>query len=273
MVTEPFGNGGKRQGARPNHARLTMVEAVTVGSERSPPRRSETLPLITCAASTRRDKVMPLVQTPNPKRQVKAEEPQMQTPIEIAFKHVDPSDEIKALVAEKAEHLEKFYDGITSCHVYIRAPHQSQRKGNLFEVTVEVRVPGQELLVRSNQNDVARHEHLEVALRDAFAAMAKEIKRWKAQVSGEVKTHDGPLQGKVVEIHHDNDYGQIIATDNRLIYFHRNSVVEGTFDDLRPRDAVELVVQTKESDIGPQASTVRPIGNLEFDPATKPSRR
>lgn len=197
----------------------------------------------------------------------------MQTPIEISFKHVEPSDEIKALVEEKVAQLEKFYDGITSCHVYIRAPHQSQRKGNLFEVTIEVRVPGDELVVGNNQNDVARHEHLEVTLRDAFAAMAKEIKRWKGQISGEVKTHDGQLQGKIVEIHHDQDYGQIIATDNRLIYFHRNSVVDGTFDDLRPRDPVELVVQTKESDIGPQASTVRPIGNLEFDPATKPSRR
>ena len=197
----------------------------------------------------------------------------MQTPIEIAFKHVEPSDEIRELIAEKADQLEKFYDGITSCHVYVRAPHQSQRKGNLFEVTIEVRVPGDELVVRHNQNDAPRHEHLEVALRDAFAAMARELKRWKDQASGEVKAHDGPLQGKIVEIHHDKDYGQIIATDNRLIYFHRNSVVDGSFDDLRPRDAVELVVQTKESDIGPQASTVRPIGGLEFDPATKPSRR
>jgi ribosome-associated translation inhibitor RaiA/cold shock CspA family protein len=197
----------------------------------------------------------------------------MQTPIEIVFRHVEPSDEIKDLVHEKAAQLETFYDGITSCHVYIRAPHQSQRKGNLYEVTIEVRVPGQELVVRHDQNDVAEHEHLRVAVRDAFAAMATELKRWKDQIKGEVKTHDGPLQGKIVEIRHDEDFGQIIATDNRLIYFHRNSVTDGSFDDLQPRDPVELVVQTGESEIGPQASTVRRIGAMEFDPATKPSRR
>jgi len=197
----------------------------------------------------------------------------MQTPIEIAFRHVEPSEEIKALVKEKADHLETFYDGITSCHVYIRAPHQSQRKGNIYEVTIEVRVPGDELVVRHNQNDVAEHEHLRVAIRDAFAAMAVELKRWKAQIKGEVKAHDGPLQGKVVEIRPDEDFGQIIATDQRLIYFHRNSVVDGSFDELQPRDPVELVVQTGESPIGPQASSVRRIGSLEFDPATKPSRR
>lgn len=197
----------------------------------------------------------------------------MQTPLEIAFKHVEPSEGIRSLIEEKAGQLEKFYDGITSCHVYVRAPHQSQRKENRFEVTIELRVPGNELVVRHDQNDVAEHEHLHVAIRDAFAAMAVELKRWKDQVKGEVKTLDGMLQGKVVEIHHDKDFGQIIATDNRLIYFHRNSVIDGNFDDLKPRDTVEMVVQTAESDIGPQASTVRPISAMAFDPATKPSRR
>ncbi|MHA7886425.1 HPF/RaiA family ribosome-associated protein [Roseicyclus sp.] len=198
----------------------------------------------------------------------------MQTPIEVAFKHVDPTDEIKALILEKADQLETYYDGITSCHVYVRAPHQSQRKGNLYEVTVEVRVPGTELVVRNDMDDVAEHEHLRVAICDAFAAMTTELKRWKAQIRDEVKTTDGgPLQGKVVEIRHDEDFGQIIATDQRIVYFHRNSVVDGSFDELQPRDTVELVVQTGESAIGPQASTVRRIGALEFNPATKPSRR
>lgn len=197
----------------------------------------------------------------------------MQTPLELAFKNVEPSDEIKDLVAEKVAHLETFFDRITSCHVFIRAPHQSQRKGNLYEVTIEVRVPGDELVVRHHQKDVSEHEHLRVAVRDAFAAMDRELKRWKDKISGEVKVHDAPLQGKVVEIHHDQDYGQIIATDHRLIYFHRNSVVDGSFDELQPRDAVELVVQTEESGIGPQASTVRRIGELQYDPTAKPSRR
>lgn len=197
----------------------------------------------------------------------------METPIEIAFQQVDPSDDIRDLVMEKARNLEKFYDGITSCHVYLRAPHRSQRQGNLYEVTIELRVPGTELVVKKEQEDDAAHEHLHVAVRDAFSAMATELKRWKSQRRGEVKAHDGPLQGKVVEIRHDEGFGQIIATDNRLIYFHRNSVVDGTFDDIAPRDKVELVVQTGESPIGPQASTVRPIGAMEFDPATKPSRR
>lgn len=197
----------------------------------------------------------------------------MQTPIEIAFVHVAPSEEIKALIIEKAAHLETFFDGITSCHVYVRAPHHSQRKGHRFDVTVALRVPGKELVVHHTKNDVAAHEHLRVAIRDAFAAMAGELKSWKDQIKEPAHPSDGMVQGKVVEIRHDQDFGQIIATDQRLIYFHRNSVVDGSFDTLQPRDTVELVIQTGESAIGPQASTVRRIGSLTFNPATKPSRR
>lgn len=195
----------------------------------------------------------------------------METPLELAFRNIEPSDEIKKLVAEKAQHLETFYDGITSCHVYIRAPHKSQKKGDLYEVTIEVRVPGDELVVRQDQNDAPEHEHMPVAIRDAFAAMTRKIKRWKDKIGGDVKVHEGALQGRVVEIYHDAGYGQIMATDNRLIYFHGNSVVDGNFRDLHRRDVVELVVQSDESEIGPQASTVRKISALKYDPKARPS--
>lgn len=197
----------------------------------------------------------------------------MQTPPEIAFLDVEPTDAIRALVAEKVARLEGIYAGITSCHIYIRAPHKRQKQGNLYQVTIECRVPGDELVVRHDQHDAAAHEHLQVTLRDAFAAMERELKRWKGRVAGAVKAHDGPLQGKVAEIHPERDFGQILATDHRLIYFHRNSVIDGSFDSLAPDDPVELVVQGGESKIGPQASTVRRISELSFDPETKPSRR
>jgi len=190
----------------------------------------------------------------------------METPLELSFVNMEGSDKLERLVREKAGRLDKLLDRITSCHVYVKFPHQSHRKGNLYAVHIELRVPGDELFVDSGKHDKPEHEHAEVAIRDAFEAMERQLKQWKQKAGDEVKAHDGPLQGKIVEIHHDRDFGQIIATDNRLIYFHRNSVVKGDFDEMRPRDPVELVVQTGESEIGPQASTVRLIGPMEYDP-------
>lgn len=188
----------------------------------------------------------------------------METPLEISFTNMEPSAAVEARVLEKIDRLERIYGRITSCHVFIDAPHHHHRKGNRFEVRLEVRVPGTELAVNNKPGDVNAHEDIYVAIRDAFAAMERQLKKRKQQARGDVKMHEAPLQGRVEELHPDQDYGRIAATDGRFVYFHRNSVVNGDFDKLSMGDPVELVVREKESPDGPQASTVRLIGGLEF---------
>ncbi|MEQ9257644.1 MAG: HPF/RaiA family ribosome-associated protein [Roseovarius sp.] len=75
----------------------------------------------------------------------------METPIEIVFHHVEPFEEIKRLIHEKADKLDQNHDRITSCRDYVKAPHQSGQTGNLYEVSLEVRVPGTELVVRQGK--------------------------------------------------------------------------------------------------------------------------
>lgn len=188
----------------------------------------------------------------------------MQTPLEISFNNMDPSDSIEARVREKVARLEQFYDRITSCHVFIDAAHKRHRKGNTYEVRIEVRVPGQELAVNNKPGDVHAHEDVYVAIRDAFKAMERQIKKWKARATGDVKAHETPLQGRIAELSLGEGFGQIATTDGRLVYFHKNSVIGVNFDDLNENDTVELVVQSDESEKGPQASSVRPIGPMKF---------
>lgn len=188
----------------------------------------------------------------------------MQTPLEIHFKNMGRSEAVETAVRERIGKLEKLFDGITSCHVYIDAPHRHHRKGNHYEVRMEVRIPGKELAVNNKPGDVNAHEDVYVAIRDAFNAMERQLKRWKRQVRGEPRGREAPLQGRIAEIHSDQGYGQIATTDHRLVYFHKNSVVGADFADLKADDPVELVVQTGESEKGPQASTVRPISALDF---------
>lgn len=188
----------------------------------------------------------------------------MESPLQISFKNMDRSEYAEKSIREKMNKLERVYDGVTSCHVYVEAPHKHHRKGNHYEVRIEVHVPGTDLAVSNKPGDTNKHEDLNIALRDAFNAMERQLKRRRRKITGEIKTHEGALQGRIAEIDHAQGYGQIIAADGQLIYFHENSVVDGTFRDLKQRDPVELVVQTKESDIGPQASTVRPISEMKF---------
>jgi ribosomal subunit interface protein len=197
------------------------------------------------------------------------DEKTMQTPLEVHFHNMERSETVELAVRERAEKLEQFFGDITSCHVYVDEPHQSHRKGNRYEVRLEVRIPGKELAVNNKPGDVNAHEDVHVAIRDAFNAMERQLKRWKRQVRGEPRGREAPLQGRIAEIHPGQSYGQISTTDHRLIYFHKNSVVDADFADLKVDDPVELVVQHGESEKGPQASTVRPIGPLQFVDRTK----
>lgn len=195
----------------------------------------------------------------------------MQTPVEIKFHKLDRSDAVEAKVRERVARLERFHPKITSCHVYIEAAHRTpQHKSIDYDVRIEVRVPGTELMVSGKPGDNNAHGDVYIAVRDAFAAMERQLKRVRSEAVGTVKTHAAPLQGTVQELHANSDHGQIATTDGRLIYFHRNSVLDGGFDSLGEGDTVELSVRDDESEKGPQASTVRQIGAMKFVDAAKP---
>jgi len=188
----------------------------------------------------------------------------LQTPLEITFVDSDPSPAVEARVRERVARLERHFSGITSCHVYVASPHHHQRKGRLYEVRLEVRVPGSELAITGRPGDVNAHADVYVAIRDSFDAMERRLEEWKRTLRGDVKTHESMPQGRVSELHPDEDYGRIETVAGGIVYFHRNAVLGGAFDDLREGDPVEYVAKDDESDAGPQASTVRPIGRLEF---------
>jgi cold shock CspA family protein len=79
-------------------------------------------------------------------------------------------------------------------------------------------------------------------------------------VTGHVKTHEVPVHGTVVRLSREDGYGFIETSEGDEIYFHRNSVVEGSFEDLDVGQEVRLVVAYGESEHGAQASTVKSVG-------------
>ncbi|MCP4382203.1 MAG: HPF/RaiA family ribosome-associated protein [Hyphomicrobiales bacterium] len=188
----------------------------------------------------------------------------MQTGLEIAFHGMEPSIEIRQHVEQRAERLQRIVGQIVSCRVAVDAPHQHHRKGNHYAVRIEARVPGAEFSIDREPGDVNAHHDVLVAVRDAFDALERKLRRWKETHSGRPAAHVAPLQGKIAEIDAAVDHGQIATTDGRLVYFHRNSVVDGDFDTLREGDTVELVVDQGIGEGGPHASVVRPIGTRRF---------
>ena len=99
----------------------------------------------------------------------------MQVPLQITFRHMDPSAALEARIHQRAQELEEFYDRITSCHVTVECQHHHHRQGNMFEVSIDLAVPGREIVIGRNGGNNHAHEDAHVAVRDAFDALRRRV--------------------------------------------------------------------------------------------------
>ena len=183
----------------------------------------------------------------------------MQLPLQITFRDMEPSEAVEANIRERAAKLDRFYNHIMSCRVVVESPHSHHNKGRLFEVHIDVTVPDGELMVNHGHHHKGHsHEDVYVAIRDAFAALRRQLEDYVQKRRGKTKRHVPPAHGRVLAMASDADYGRIETPDNRVIYFHRNSVLNDGFEKLDVGSEVRFVEEMGDS--GPQASTVTPVG-------------
>src|SRR5271154_3141010 len=109
----------------------------------------------------------------------------MQVPLKVAFHGLDKSDAVETRIREKVNKLERYFDRITGCRVVLAKHHSSRTHLNTnaqpFHVSVFLEVPGGELVVDrdpKDRNSLKDHEDVNIALRDAFAAMERQLKEY-----------------------------------------------------------------------------------------------
>jgi len=182
----------------------------------------------------------------------------MQKPLEITFRHMDPSPALEAAVRERAEKLEKFCDQIIGCRVVVEAPHKHHHKGNIHHLRIDLTVPGDEIVVQRSPDEQHAYEDPFVAVRDAFDSARRQLEDYVRIRRGKVKTHEHAAHGRITVLEPAQDYGRLETPDGRDIYFHRNSIVDAEFDDLAIGTELRFVEEAGEQ--GTQASSVFVIG-------------
>ena len=173
---------------------------------------------------------------------------------------------VAARVRERSEELERFFDRIVSCRVVVECQHPRRQQGNLFRVWVDLKVPGNEIVVGRDPEAHHAHEDVYVAIHDAFDATRRVLEEHVRQGRGDVKLHAVPDHGRIARLLPAQNCGFILSPDGSEIYFHRNSVVNGAFEKLTVSDEVRFVARHSESAGGPQASTVVPLGKHRLPP-------
>jgi cold shock CspA family protein/ribosome-associated translation inhibitor RaiA len=190
----------------------------------------------------------------------------MQVPVEIAFHNIDSSpwaeDEIRNRVAK----LEKLYDRMTTCRVRVDQRARNSNDTIPPVVRIEMSIPGYKDLVVSHEPDHLQQKFqtpdLRNAINEAFRIAEDRLVALKEQRQGRTKEahHDVPNQflGQVAEKNPGEDFAFLLTKEGGLLYFHRNSVLLGDFDELKRGDEVYYVEHM--GDTGPVAAKVRVKG-------------
>lgn len=184
----------------------------------------------------------------------------MQKPLQITFKDLEHSDTLEAMVRERVERLSRFHPAIIGCRVVVEAPYRSAEGTKPpLGLTVEVDIPGRPTIVTRETADRVDAKGGQAALVGRVFEVTQRQLQDAAQVQkAEVKQHDNQgSTGQVVRLFPEQSYGFVEVRGAPDLYFTRNAVVGGDFDDLEPGTLVHVTVATTEGPMGPQASSVR----------------
>lgn len=181
----------------------------------------------------------------------------MDEALEIAFHNLESSAAVEAAIRERFAKLERLYDRIVACRVSVEALHRQHRTGNLFEVHVDVLVPGAEIVASKPPRKVKEryaNPDVHVSVREAFDAAERQLKRFKRQLREDLQPGEPLFQGQVAELHPDEGWGYLLTNDGALLYFHRNAVLDAGFEALKRGEVVHYIRTMGET--GPAAAKV-----------------
>jgi cold shock CspA family protein/ribosome-associated translation inhibitor RaiA len=182
----------------------------------------------------------------------------MQVPLQVSFRHMEHSETIEDLIREKVAKLDASPDHIMGCRVVVEPAGKHHEHGNLYEVRLDITVPGEEIVVVREPSQHTEHKDIHVAIRDAFDSARRRLEDYVRRRRGAVKALQTAPHARVSKLFPDEGYGFLSTPDGREIYFHRHSVLHEGFDHLQIGTEVAFVEEVGMK--GPQASTVRLVG-------------
>lgn len=109
----------------------------------------------------------------------------MKLPLTITARGLALSAAIENKIRNKAQKLITFCDQIIRCDIVVCAPHKHHCKGNDYNVKIDIKVSGADLVVQREP-----HKDLYVAIRDAFNAARRRLLSYIRKQRQKVKLNE-----------------------------------------------------------------------------------
>lgn len=154
-------------------------------------------------------------------------------PVQITVRDLPSSTALDSHIRSKSAKLQQFYSNITSCRVVVEFAQKHKHRGKIYNVRLDVTVPGKEMVTKKSGEDVY------IALRDAFNALVRQLDNYSHKRHGRVKSHSEVMHGHVARIREEEGFGFIEGTDGNQYYFSITTARD--FSRLAIGDAVEYI--------------------------------
>ncbi len=165
----------------------------------------------------------------------------MDVPPEIAFREVEPTDALKALILEGIDKLEKVHPRLISCRATVTDTTPGRHSGNTYRVQLEMAVPNRTVIVDQSDPGAIEYQDVEQVIRQAFSIARNRLQEVKERSRGEVKRSELPPHGRVTRLLVSDEgvrYGFLESRQGRQIYFHEEALVDLEYDELEVGDEV-----------------------------------
>ena len=169
----------------------------------------------------------------------------MQIEPTISFRNLDHSAAVEQAIHERIDELEQFHPRLIGCRVVVDGPHRDKHKGKIYEVHIDLSVPGKDIVVTREAGLNHAHEDIYVAIRDSFDAARRLLEDQVRKTSGHrSKRHPATQHGRIARLFEEDGYGFIATEDGHEVYFDRESMTKPSW----PRLKIGSQVRFKERD-------------------------
>lgn len=189
---------------------------------------------------------------------------------EIAFRNVEPTDELKERILKGIDKLEDVYDHIITCRVMVEETNPGRKAGRLNHVRLDISVPHHDVVINRHPPEHPASQDLPQAVNEAFDKAWRKLRELKRRQrdDGNRSGRELPPHGRVVRLLTDDSgvrYGFLASRDGREIYFHENALTDLDYDDLEV--GTEVRFAERSGNEGPRASTVARLDPRKVGPA------
>jgi len=161
----------------------------------------------------------------------------MQVSVEISYHNVEKSQAADDSIRAHVAYLERIYDRITACRVWVDSRAGALHDEMLPAVSIELQIPGfTNLVVAHDPADTEQNypsPDLNNAIYKAFRMAERrllDLKQIREDNERIAQQGDLSFLGRIAEIYPLEDYGYLLNKEGALVYFHRDALVSGDFD-------------------------------------------